>query len=351
MNFAHWQPHYADHGIATIPCDESKRPLVRNPQKFGRSGSAEITTKFGEAPAFGFYAGPRNGITVLDVDSTDEDVLATALDRHGSSPIIVRTGSGKFHALYRHNGERRSIRAWEGLPIDLLGAGLCIAPPSTVVKGKYEIIEGHLDDIDRLPIMRELEDWLYNRRQIGPRPKLSELKDGDGRNNALFRQLGREAHHVDVFDQLLDRAMTLNEQFGAPMEAAEVTSIANYVWKMTTEGRNRFGQRGAWFAEGEAVSLAKNHQDALVLLTFLKASNGPDSTFLVANGLAEILGWRRQRLAAARSDLAQLGYLKLMRGASQYGPALYRWGTRNTGGKGSVEDRWPNLATVEWGRA
>ena len=57
--------------------------------------------------------------------------------------------------------------------------------------------------------MREIEDRLYNQRHIGPRPKpkLSELKRGDGRNNALFRQLGREAHHVDDFDQLLDRAI------------------------------------------------------------------------------------------------------------------------------------------------
>jgi Bifunctional DNA primase/polymerase, N-terminal/Primase C terminal 1 (PriCT-1) len=326
MTFALWQPKYADHGIATIPCDKTKRPLVRNPEKFGRSASAEITAKFGEAIAFGYYAGPRNGLTVLDIDTTDEKVLGTALERHGASPIIVRTGSGKFHALYRHNGERRSIRAWEGLPIDLLGAGLCIAPPSVVAKGTYEIVEGHLDDLDRLPIMRSLDDRLYNRRHIGPRPKpkFAELKQGDGRNNALFRQLGREAHHVDDFDQLLDRGLTLNDEFGEPMEATEVTKIAASVWKMNTEGRNRFGRHGAWFPESEVDALVSD-QDAFVLLAFLRAKQAPDSTFMVANGLAEAFGWGRQRLAAARKTLIMRGNIRQVRAAHQQTPALYRW--------------------------
>ena len=98
---------------------------------------------------------------MLDVDTTDERVLSDAMNRHGQTPIVVRSGSGKFHALYRHNNERRSVRAWEGLPIDLLGAGLAIAPPSLVAKGQYQIIQGRLDDLDRLPIMCELEDRLY----------------------------------------------------------------------------------------------------------------------------------------------------------------------------------------------
>ena len=102
---------------------------------------------------------------------------------HGQTPVVVRTGSGKFHALYRFNNERRAIRAWEGKPIDLLGAGLAIAPPSIVAKGQYQIIEGNLDDLDRLPIMRELEDRLYVGRASGPRPQ----KQGEGRNNDLWR--------------------------------------------------------------------------------------------------------------------------------------------------------------------
>ena len=85
----------------------NKVPLVKNPQKFGRDASAELANKFSDARAFGYYCGRSNGITVLDVDTTDERVLADAMSRHGQTPIVVRTGSGKFHALYRHNNERR----------------------------------------------------------------------------------------------------------------------------------------------------------------------------------------------------------------------------------------------------
>ena len=128
--YSHWQPIYAERGITLIPCGDNKIPLVKNPQKFGRDASAEIANKFSDASAFGYYCGRSNGITVLDVDTTDERVLADDMSRHGPTPIVVRTGSGKFHALYRHNNERRYVRGWEGLPIDLLGAGLAIAPPS-----------------------------------------------------------------------------------------------------------------------------------------------------------------------------------------------------------------------------
>ena len=192
-NFSGWQPIYAERGITLIPCGPNKAPLVKNPQKFGPSASAMISGRYQNATAFGYYCGKRNGITVLDVDTTDERVLADAMSRHGQTPVVVRTGSGKFRALYRFNHERRAVRAWEeGKPIDLLGAGLAIAPPSVVAKGQYQIIHGHLDDLDRLPIMRELEDRLYVGRAIGPRPQ----RQGEGRNNYLWRRAMRESRSV-----------------------------------------------------------------------------------------------------------------------------------------------------------
>jgi hypothetical protein len=318
--FSEWQPIYAERGIALIPCGPNKAPLVKNPQKFGREASTEIACKFSEASAFGYYCGKRNGITVLDLDTTDERVLSDALNRHGQTPFITRTGSGKYHALYRHNNERRSVKAWEGLPIDLLGAGLAIAPPSIVAKGQYQIIEGHLDDLDRLPIMRELEERLYN-SAVGPRPQ----KQGEGRNNDLWRRLMREAHHVDDFESLLDCAETLNQELVEPMQQAEVAKIATSAWGYTERGENRFGRHGVWFPTDEANELIATSPDDFLVLSYLRANNKPDSTFWVANGLAEKFGWSRQRLAETRQSLIAHGYLRLLRGGNQYtGAALYR---------------------------
>jgi Bifunctional DNA primase/polymerase, N-terminal len=343
MNFAHWQPHYAEHGIATIPCAASKIPLVRNPQKFGRAASAEIAAKFGDAEAFGFYAGPRNGITVLDVDTSDEGVLATALNRHGSSPIIVRTGSGKFHAPYRHNGELRRIRAWgKGLPIDLLGAGLCIAPPSTVTKGTYEIIEGHLDDLDRLPIMRGLDAGMYvEAPSIVPDEAEPEIIPEGTRNTTLWRFCMRQAstHRIETGKaidrgELIEVARRINAGCSPPLPESEVIAIAASAWGYEISGKNWFGTGQRIVTSHDEIKLLS--QDAYYLLCILRQHHW-GRQFVVANAMAEKLDWSRKRLAAARAELDRQDKIKMVRKANQWrGAALYDWppGGADRGGAG-----------------
>jgi hypothetical protein len=65
--------------------------------------------------------------------------------------------------------------------------------------------------------MRGLEDRLYNSNHTGPRPRdaWSAMREGNGRNSQLWRQLMQEANCCDTYEQLLDRARTLDEGFGA----------------------------------------------------------------------------------------------------------------------------------------
>jgi hypothetical protein len=194
--FGDAQPIYAEHGIATFPVKESKAPAVRGYLRMGLATSRGLVIKFPDAPAIGFATKPQNGVTILDIDTPDERVLADALNRHGHTPLIARTGSGKFHAYYRHNGERRRIRPWRGLAIDLLGTGgFVVAPPSQVTKGEYRFIKGSLDDVFRLPVLRNLD-----LKRIG-------AAEGE-RNNRLWRHCMRAAHHVETFEELLDVART-----------------------------------------------------------------------------------------------------------------------------------------------
>ena len=51
---------------------------------------------------------------------------------------------------WRHAGERRHVRPYENRPVDILGGGYVVAPPSISTKGSYEIIEGTLDDLANL---------------------------------------------------------------------------------------------------------------------------------------------------------------------------------------------------------
>jgi hypothetical protein len=109
--FQKWQPAYAEHRIATFPVrevGENKKPMVSHYQRIGLRASAQLVSRFGRAAMLGFMTGKRSGITVLDVDSVNDNDLAEALDRHGQTPVIARTARGKFHGLYKYNGEGRT---------------------------------------------------------------------------------------------------------------------------------------------------------------------------------------------------------------------------------------------------
>jgi hypothetical protein len=349
MTFARWQPRYAEHGVALIPCSPEKQPLVEHPQLFGCRGSTEIAAKpkFANAAAFGFYAGERSRLTVLDVDTTDERVLADALARHGETPMLVRTASGKAHGYYRFSGERRRIRPWNGLPIDLLGAGgLVVAPPTVVAKGEYQFVQGGLDDLSRLPTMSGLDPSMYVVPPSLPESVLSDdwiIQDNeptapdyivpDGRRgDELWHYCMRSAHNCGSFDMLLDMALKFNtERCIPPMEDERVIAGAASAWQYTERGLNRFSQHGSWLPVQEVNELI-TEPSTLLLLTFLKANNGPDAEFMISNGLAEgpsaRLRMNLRALRQARDRLIELGYIYRVRAAIQNRPALYRWRLR-----------------------
>jgi hypothetical protein len=115
--FAEWQPVYAERGIATFPCEANKKPAVSNYAKFGLPASTKIVPRFASANALGFMCGRRSRITVLDVDSKDERILADALDRHGKTPIVVRSAGAAI--------TKRGIGAAASGEPFALGAGTC----------------------------------------------------------------------------------------------------------------------------------------------------------------------------------------------------------------------------------
>src|SRR5262245_44035931 len=100
--FAVWQPKYAERSLPTFPVGAGKRPAVRGYLKIGIDYSTQLALKFRAADALGLAVGRRNRITVLDVDTPDERVLADALARHGHTPFVVRSGRGNYQAWYRH---------------------------------------------------------------------------------------------------------------------------------------------------------------------------------------------------------------------------------------------------------
>jgi hypothetical protein len=207
------------------------------------------------------------------------------------------------------------------VPIDILGGGLNVAPPSRIEAGRYEFIQGSLDDLADLPVLHNLAQALS--ADAVP-TDWGEMREGSGRNNALFRLLGRAAHNCDDFDQLLDYAQTQNDQLGEPMQDAEVVKVAQSVWKMTCEGRNRFGQHGAWVPLQLSRKLA-GYPNTYTLYGVLKAENGPTSIFPIANAMAPKLGIGRKSFAQARRQLLEEQLVEQVSPDTQHHAALYRW--------------------------
>jgi hypothetical protein len=326
--FAQFQPRYAERGIATFPASSAKVPLIKGWPRVGLRGSTELANKFADADAFGYVTGRRSNVTVLDIDSTDPKVAEDAIRRHGQPGMVTRTASGKLHLLYRYNGERRRIRPFPGLPIDVLGDnGQAIAAPSKIERGQYQIVHGHLDDLDRLTPIVGIEAPSIASEEPSPEPSIRVGR----RNTELWRHCMKRAHTCDNRMALVSEAQAFNAKHcSPPLTEEETLTIASSAWDYTERGENRFGQHGCYLRTPEVMSMIDD-QDALFLLAFLRSHNGPWATFMCANGLGDLLGWHRCRLSTARRRLIELGYMKPLRQAGRGHPALYRWTDYNSG--------------------
>ncbi len=335
--FAKWQPIYAEHNIPVFPVkfeDGDKIPAIHSYGRVGLQGSAKLARKFSDASMLGFMCGPRTKVLSLDVDTKDERILTDAIDRHGKSPVIVRTASGKFQIYYRHNGERRRIRPWgDDLPIDQLGAGgYVVGVPSEIGEGRYEFVQGGLDDFDRLPVMRA--------PALAPAPGQPQgLESTAGtvphgmRNDALFDHCMRAAHHCDTRDTLLDVARTfVMERCEVvptdPVTDDEVVRTVESVWQKTQAGENWFGRGGrVVFHHDDIDGLMAEHPDAFLLEVMLRRHHW-NRDFVIANAMAERMpggGWDRKRFARARRVLIERGRVEVVRHPRQQSAGIYRW--------------------------
>jgi hypothetical protein len=341
-SFTTWQAQYATHGVPTFSVRFTllrdgkidKRPAIRNYMKIGLRASTELTRRFANAEGIGFALGRKTALAVVDIDTTNENVVADVLAYYGDTPLIARTPSGGYHIYYRHNGaQRRRIREprWleRGAPVDLLGNGFIVAPPSRNSKGSYRFEQGGLDDLQRLPTIRAIA---VPSAAASPIPEqqcsaLSGMREHDGRNNALFAAIGPIARGIHracgTREHLFQMAMQHNSQCAQPMEESEVSKIVENVWGMTREGRNYIGVHGLFCLRAEHLEMEAH---ALQLLAFLRAHQGPHAVFWCSNGLADQFGWDRRRFAHARQALIEQGYIVLVRQAGRGRPALYRWG-------------------------
>jgi hypothetical protein len=216
---------------------KDKKPAVCGWQRVGFRASNELAVKFATAETFGFNCGPHTRVIVVDMDSTHESIVTEGERLFGPSPIPWRTGGGKYAMPFRYNGEPRLIRAFgdDGPPIDLLGRGLVVAPPSAGSKQHYEFISGSVADIERLPyarIPKEIEARIAanNRDAAGAAARSAERIPEGKRNNELFRHCNSVVAYCDTLDQLIDAARTwANQRLVGALPPAEIMKTCKSV--------------------------------------------------------------------------------------------------------------------------
>jgi hypothetical protein len=320
--FADAQPIYDAIGIATFPFDatgEDKYPLVRRYQRMGLPASRKMAERFPDAPGLAAMAGARNRLTVVDIDARGaegERLLADVQGEYGESRFVVRTGSGGFHSYYRHNGEGRKIRPDARKPIDLIGGGAVVLPPTRGRLGNYEIIRGTVDDLAALERISTKAS-----RDLGTVPAidLGVVRNGE-RDKKFWGHVARQAHSAKSLDELIAIATDMNAMMAEPWtNETEIVKRCKYWWDKTQKGEN-------WFGTGRYVKLdhrlvddlMMSDPDAFQLLMFLRRHHwGRD--FYLANEAANLMpggGWTRKRFAAARSRLIELGYLSIVKHAA-----------------------------------
>lgn len=301
---------FIDRNIPVIPTsgDDGKRPCIKNWQKLGAAASRVLADSHRfDGMNLAFVAGQPSRLTVLDIDTPDPKALNSALARFGDTPIIIQTGSGKYQAWYRHNGEGRMIRPLED--IDILGAGICVAPPSERPDyggAKYKWIAGDLDDIDRLPC---LENVPVEDAPSSP----GHVCEGQ-RTNDLFRELRAIAFQCDTIEDMQLRAEGINATvYDPPLSNAEIRNQVKGVWRLKQEGRCFApGTRSAVFPVADIVALAA-YPPAMVLEGYLRAHHPASHVFAVSpKGLSSVLRMSHPTIAKARDWLMDRGRLELV---------------------------------------
>jgi hypothetical protein len=179
--------------------------------------------------------------------------------------------------------------------------------------GKYRFLKGGLDDLDRLPVMRNvpLKALITSPRIDLPPAEVitsesAEIVPEGVRNDTLWRACMRALGEgrITTRHELLAFANAFNQTKCLPPQPEEdVMCATESAWRYQQEGRNWFGKPGIYFPAYEADRMIRTGADAFTLLAFARANNGPDRTFMLANGLAEVFGWSRKRLASARKRL------------------------------------------------
>jgi hypothetical protein len=159
-------------------------------------------------------------------------------------------------------------------------------------------------------------------------PTARAEKIGEGRRNkALFDHLMRQAPHCDDLDALLDVARTYAEDtFVPPLSESEIAQTAASVWSYERRGLNMFGRGRAVMVGHDLIDQIRDPDDMFLYLN-LRRHHSDRVEFVLANAMAQSIGWRLSRFRSARNRLVHEGIIAYVHagGRGPNDPPRYRW--------------------------
>jgi hypothetical protein len=328
-------------GVAVIPTrhDSPAVPLVKRPAAFGVPASRTLAAnpKFNHANA-AIWTGAHSKLTIVDIDSTDPNHAAEAIAAFGDTPLKVRTPSGGLHLYFRYTGERRRIRPFgRSLPLDVLGGGLAAIPPSLrqaagkKLAGAYSVIEGDLKCLAGLPALRKgaIAERIPASKKVTETFDAGAMREGDGRDNALFAFARAAAQGCCTLDALHTAVLLENGRFAEPLPNFIALAKAAQVWRYKMAGKLMSSGARAALMDMGAIAACTSHPAAFLMLAYLRSQHSHDHVFaIVPEAICVPLGMGHNTARRARDFLLAADLLELIEigGRSRDGrrPNLYR---------------------------
>ena len=368
----------ASHGFAVIPCGggsdpTGKRPLIKW-SAFEMRPGRDVVARWAARPAFraanlGIITG-LSDVTVVDCDTSG--CLRELYKLFGETPLVVATPSGGLHLYYRSAGERSGPFRVGDIKGDIKGlGGFVVGPPSSrIVAGKqraYEFLEGDWSLREILPPIGPgaplgkpgAKIIAFRPRSGGARkdgaqegqsaeirphhpqgerkpdqPLSSRRVTRGARNQSLFAALMHEALTASDEEDLVRKAIAINETYDPPLDFAEVRKVAASVWRYKSEGRLLVAGEQAIHIRAKTFDVLGAHRggaDALMLLLRLQFSHGaePGKRFAIVPKAmvreAVFAGWTVPRYREAIATLKELALIRQVhKGGRRKGdPHLY----------------------------
>jgi hypothetical protein len=222
---------------------------------------------------------------------------------------------GQSSISLRRRGERQASSHRHSFP----------AAPSLGLNRSYEFIQGTIDDLTSLPVMRATAAPSIVPDSDSPRfADLSRAVQGV-RDRSIWPYIARQAHLARSLEGLFDQAKELNELMQPPMTDAEIIAKCKYWWDKTVTGENRFGIGQHVVIDHALIDgLMCRDLDAYGVLSMLMRHHW-GRNFYFSNAKGETMGgWGHIRLAAARKTLIEEGFVTVIHPATRHEPMLCR---------------------------